>query len=303
LAIVANWARTTVFDSDTFAERAVAPLDSEPVRRELARKLTEQLVLAGNQQAVSFRPAFELAIEGAIDTDTFRSIFRNAVRRTHQAILAGQGGDQGLDLSTSFALITSSLQVSGGGGDAAQGQKGLGNSLSDVSKELDDLGVWNLEGTIDTLALVFLGVSLGAGAGSIFLAEDRRRAARRVGWTLVIGGVAIVVVLIALTWLVGRQIEEPGLADAITGALGAVTDHLRLTGLWIAAYGIVIAPAGGSTAAGAQRGGRSPSPRSAYLSALSSSRNRSGTWSSSCARQHCGSRISPSPRSSVSSGL
>jgi hypothetical protein len=57
-----------------------------------------------------------------IDTDTFRSIFRNAVRRTHQAILAGQGGAQGLDLSTSFALITSSLQVSGGGGDAAQAQ-------------------------------------------------------------------------------------------------------------------------------------------------------------------------------------
>jgi hypothetical protein len=33
LAIVANWARATVFDSDTFAERAVAPLDSEAVRR------------------------------------------------------------------------------------------------------------------------------------------------------------------------------------------------------------------------------------------------------------------------------
>ena len=78
LSILANWAWGTVFDSQTFSERAVAPLDSESVRNELAKRLTEQLVLAGNQQANSFRPGVEVALEAAIDTDTFRSIFRSA---------------------------------------------------------------------------------------------------------------------------------------------------------------------------------------------------------------------------------
>ena len=124
LVVLANWAGTTVFDSDTFSERAVEPLNSEPVREELARRLTEQLVRAGNQQAVNFRPAFELALEGVIDSDTFRAIFRNAVRHTHQAILAGQGGGQGIDLGASFAIISQSLQVSGGAGNAATRAEG-----------------------------------------------------------------------------------------------------------------------------------------------------------------------------------
>ena len=66
--ILANWAGSTLYESDTFSERAVEPLNSEAVRTELARRLTAQLVEAGNQQATSFRPAFELALEGVIDT-------------------------------------------------------------------------------------------------------------------------------------------------------------------------------------------------------------------------------------------
>ena len=91
--ILGNWAGSTLYDSDTFSERAVEPLNSEAVREELSRRLTAQLVQAGNQQATSFRPAFELALEGVIDTDTFKSIFRNAVRHTHESIIQqGEGG-------------------------------------------------------------------------------------------------------------------------------------------------------------------------------------------------------------------
>jgi len=97
VAVIANWAGSNLYDSDSFSARAVEPLNSEAVRTELARRLTEQLVQAGNQQATSFRPAFELALEGVIDTDTFKSIFRNAVRQTHKAILEGDGGRRGLD--------------------------------------------------------------------------------------------------------------------------------------------------------------------------------------------------------------
>jgi hypothetical protein len=246
--VLANWAGSTLYDSDTFSERAVEPLNSEAVREELARRLTAQLVQAGNQQATSFRPAFELALEGVIDTDTFKSIFRNAVRHTHQSIIQqGEGGGrQGLDLGASFALITSSLQAGGGGGDQ-QGASGLDNSLSDVTSKIDDLGLWDAEGIVGQLATASLVIGLAAAAGSILLAEDRRRAVRRLGIAAVIGGLFIVALLFVATWLIGRQIEDAQLADAFKGALGEVTDDLRLTGLWIAAYGLVVAAAAAST--------------------------------------------------------
>ncbi len=242
VAVIANWAGSNLYDSDSFSARAVEPLNSQPVRRELARRLTEQLVQAGNQQATSFRPAFELALEGVIDTDTFKSIFRNAVRQTHKSIIEGEGGRRGLDLGASFALITSSLQASGGSANQ-QGANGLNNSLSDVSSRIDDFGLWDEEGLVGQVAAGSLIIGLAAVAGSIAVAQDRRRAVRRLGIAAVIGGLFIVALLLVATWLVGRQIDEPGLSSAIKGALGEVTNDLRITGFWIAAYGLVVAAA------------------------------------------------------------
>ena len=115
IGIVAAWAQTTVYDSDAFSHRAVSILDSPAVRHELADRLTEQLARNGNQNAIAFRPAMVLAIETVVDTDTFRSIFRSAVRRTHEALLQGSNGSSGLDLSDSFAIVTASLQAPSGG--------------------------------------------------------------------------------------------------------------------------------------------------------------------------------------------
>jgi hypothetical protein len=232
VGVIGNWASSNLYNSDSFSARAVDPLNSDAVRRELAHRLTEQLVQAGNQQATSFRPAFELALAGVIDTDTFKSIFRNAVRQTHKAILQGGAGRRGLDLGASFALITSSLQASGGGGGAnQQGASGLDNSLSDVTSKIDDLGLWDAEGTIGQISGGAFVVGLAAIAGSIFLADDRRRAVRRLGIAAVIGGLFIVALLFVATWFISRQISDPQLASAIKGALGEVTNDLRLTGL------------------------------------------------------------------------
>jgi hypothetical protein len=80
IGVVAAWADTTIYDSATFSRRAVQLLDSTSVRRELAERLTEQLARSGNEQAIAFRPAAILAVEAVVDTDTFRSIFRTAIR-------------------------------------------------------------------------------------------------------------------------------------------------------------------------------------------------------------------------------
>ncbi len=247
LFIVARWTESTLYDSDSFSQRAVEPLDSQTVRRELSHQLTEQLVQAGNQQATAFRPAFELGLEDVIDTDTFKAIFRNAVRQTHEAIITERGDRTGLDLGASFAFIMSSLQARGEEEQGTQqGASGLDDSLSDVTRRVDDLGLWDAEGIVGQLALASFLVALAAAVGSVLLAEDRRRAVRRLGIAAVIGGFFIVVLLFGATWLVGQQIEDGQLAGAITDALGEVTSDLRLTGLWIAVYGLLIAAAAAS---------------------------------------------------------
>ena len=43
VAIVASWAQSTVFDSNEFANRAVASLNSASVRQALAERITDAL--------------------------------------------------------------------------------------------------------------------------------------------------------------------------------------------------------------------------------------------------------------------
>src|SRR6478672_10020027 len=88
IGLIANWATATLYDSSSFSNRAVDLLDDPTVRKELAARLTEQLARSGNRQAVDFRPAFQVAVEAVVDTDTFHSIFRTAVFQVHKSLLS-----------------------------------------------------------------------------------------------------------------------------------------------------------------------------------------------------------------------
>jgi hypothetical protein len=249
LGVVAGWAAGTVYDSNTFSQRAVDLLGSAALRRELAQRLTEQLVLSGNQQASNFRPALQLAVEAAVDTDTFKSIFRTAIRRTHSALLEGGGATSGLDLADSVAIISSSLQLPSDAKPSASGSASLGSSLTDVTERLSRLGVWKLNDDVDTIVgIAIIGAVVAAG-GAIAVSTDRRRTVGALGWVIVADGLFIVAGLTVLVWWVARRISDPQLSSAVSGALQRGTDDLRVQGLWIAGYGVVIAAAarGGTT--------------------------------------------------------
>src|SRR5215211_5849210 len=107
----ALWTKNTVYDSNAFARRATSMLDSQAVRAEVADRFTVELVKAGNQQAINYRPAMQAAIESVLDTDTFRSIFRNSIRQVHSDVLRGGSGGSGINLSDSVSIIASTLQL------------------------------------------------------------------------------------------------------------------------------------------------------------------------------------------------
>src|SRR5437588_1770931 len=246
VGLLSAWANTTVYDSATFSERTVDMLNDPAVRRELAKRLTEQLVLSGNQQAVAFRPAFQLAIEAAIDTDTFRSIFRTAVRRTHEAILANHAGGVGLNLSDSITIIASTLQLPNNLKPGEREASSLGNSLEDITKKASDLWVFKAN---DLTAGLAAGGLIGAafmGAAAVAVARDRRRAVLRLGIAIVVVGLLLGALVPLVQGFVGRSVGDAQLASAVRGALGRAMADLQTIGLWIAAYGVVAAAAAAS---------------------------------------------------------
>jgi len=254
LGLAATWANATIYDSTTFSERSVDLLNSPSVRKEVATRITEQLARSGNQQAVNFRPAFQLAVEAAIDTDTFRSIFRTAIKRTHQAILVDQSqGTSGLDLSDSFAIIASTLQLPD---NAAPGQKtgsSLGTTFADTTERLGSYGIWRLDEISSSIALLALAGSLALGIAAVAVATDRRQAVKRLGWAVIAGGVAIMFVLQVGQFVIGRFIDDGGLRPAVEAALARSTADLFMIGLWTAGYGVVIAAAAAAMVADARR--------------------------------------------------
>lgn len=245
---LAAWAGTTVYDSDSFADRSVAVLDEPEVRRELASRITEQLARAGNQTAVNYRPAMQLAVEAAVDTDSFRSIFRTAVSRTHTAILQSQddGTDpttSALDLSDSISIITANLSLPSSAAPGQTSPGGLNNSFSDITQKLADLQVWSWEDYATVLAVAGLvGAPVLAGL-SILAAPRRRRAVRRLGWGAMVTGLALAALVPLAQLVAGSRISDAALRSAVSAAVGNVLGDLGVIGLFIAAYGLLLAAA------------------------------------------------------------
>jgi hypothetical protein len=243
VGLVSAWMHESVYDSQTFAERSVDMLRSSAVRHELAERLTDELAASGNQAAVEYRPAVQLAVQAVIDTDTFRAIFRNAVYRTHQAILAGHDQHPSLDLSESVSAIIANLQLPINAGRNQAAPHGLAESLSELATHVENSHVLELQSVVDPLAVVGLIGAPVLFAASLVLSVDRRRRLRLLGWSVVVGGLGIEAFAAAVPILVAHQIGEPPMAHAIQSGLHYAMGDLATIGLWVMAYGALIAAA------------------------------------------------------------
>ncbi len=252
VALVSGWAHTTLYDSDRFSERTVDLLSSPAVRKELTQRLTEQLALSGNRQAVNFRPAYELAIEAVIQTDSFRSIFRTAVRKTHSSLLVGNAEGAALDLSDSVSIIASTLQLPTNAEPGQAEQKSMGSSLDDVVRRVDQLGVLRLRDLTATAFYVGLGIAALAAALAVALATDRQRAMAHAGWVVVAAGVAVSALVVIVQWFVRGAIADERLAAAVSSGVWRAMSDLRMLGIWTAGYGLVVAAAA-ATLGGSRR--------------------------------------------------
>jgi hypothetical protein len=243
VGLVSAWVHESVYDSQTFADRSVAMLRSPSVREQLAERITDDMAADGNQTAVEYRPAVQLAVQAVIDTDTFRAIFRNAVYRTHQAILAGHDQHPSLDLSESVGAITANLQLPTNAGKGQTAPGGLAESLSVLATHVQNSRVLDLESVVDPLAIVGLVGAPVLFAISLVLSDNRRRRLRLLGWAVIGGGLAVEAFAALVPIIISHRIGEPATAHAIQSGLGYAMADLATIGLWVIAYGMLIAAA------------------------------------------------------------
>ena len=87
--LVTGYARLALFDSDGFSDRATAALDDDAVKAEIARRVTDDLVLNANADLVGFGPVIEDVVEGIVGAGIFQNLFRTAARDVHSAFFEG----------------------------------------------------------------------------------------------------------------------------------------------------------------------------------------------------------------------
>ena len=110
IAILTSWAESTVFNSEEFADRAVAALNSASVRQALAERITDALSGQSIGSLTSFRPAILAIVEELETTEAFRSIFHDAVEQTHRAVFERHAARALLQLGDLLTILTSTAQ-------------------------------------------------------------------------------------------------------------------------------------------------------------------------------------------------
>src|SRR5918994_1135995 len=76
--LIAGYARLTLFDSDEFSARATAALEDDAVKSEIARRVTDDLVLNAQADLVAVRPLIESVVEGLVGAGVFQDLFHTA---------------------------------------------------------------------------------------------------------------------------------------------------------------------------------------------------------------------------------
>lgn len=244
-ALVAGYARSALFSSDGFSERATAALGDDAVRAEIAHRVTDDLVLNANADLVAVRPVIESAVEGLIGAGVLQNLFHKAVRDMHSAFFEANQDSVTLTLADVGEVVRGALQAL-----RPQLSKQVG---ADVDIEIAPIEppAWFTElaqagHDLTWTAIVLVVFALILLVASAWLAADRRRTLLTLGVAAIVFGVIAAVALGLARSLVLNQISETSTRDAIAAVWDAYLRDLRDALYLFAACGAVVAAAASS---------------------------------------------------------
>ena len=245
LGLVTGYARLALFESDGFSDRATAALDDDAVKAEIARRVTDDLVLNANADLVAFRPVIESVVEGIVSAGIFQNLFRTAARDVHSAFFEGNQDTATFTLADVGVVLRGALQALapkiskeiGGGADVDVTPIDPPGWLTELAQAGRDLG---------PLSVVLLVLGLVLVAIALWRSRDRRHTLLTFGIAVVACGVIAAVALGVVRTIVLARIDDTGIRDAARGIWDVYLGDLR-NGLYVfAACGAVVAAAASS---------------------------------------------------------
>ena len=229
-----------LFNSKRFADRAVAVLDSQVVREELAKQITDALVANGPSEIASFQNVLRPVIDSMIQTDAFRGIFRTAVGDAHQYLFTEGGNAALVNLSESLGILTASLRISNP--DAASILPAASDKfLVDLGDEIRGLQLWKISSRIAERAWMFTVISGILAVAVVTIDPDRRRGVVRLGSAIAVSGAILFTITAILPMIAGSFATNRAFESAIHAAVGIFLADFRNGSLWLAAFGIAAA--------------------------------------------------------------
>ena len=261
VANVAVFARTFVFDTDTFADALAPEQPDEDVIAGVADRLSDQIVTSTAVQdriqeltprdnalvAAAVTDAVEEIIDDTVSTvmqsGRFRDLWRDAVVRAHDRFVALVEGDDRppvqLDLRATVERVDQSLEDRGIDLIDEATVEEVGDVVTLRRAQIDEV-----RGTVDLarrLAIALPIVALVLIAAAVALAPDRRRMLARAGVGIVVAMVVTAVALrIARTALTDR-VEVDIRREAVDSLWGRVFETLFQQTAALMALGLVIA--------------------------------------------------------------
>src|SRR5690606_21843999 len=111
LALLAGYARRAAVDSDQFANRATAALESDSVRTLVAERVTDQLVLANAGDLLAARPLIESVVSSVVGGRACTGVFRAGVRDVHRAVFDRDRATLTLTLADVGTIVAAGLEA------------------------------------------------------------------------------------------------------------------------------------------------------------------------------------------------
>jgi hypothetical protein len=107
---VTFYLRTQVLEQEAFADRAVAALDDDGVRKVVGREIVVNLIDRGSTDLVAARPLLESVVGAVIQTEPFKNIFRRAAVETNRVFFEREGRNALFDIADSAQLVRFALK-------------------------------------------------------------------------------------------------------------------------------------------------------------------------------------------------
>jgi len=245
---VTLYVREEVIDREAFADRAVAALDDDGVRRLVSREIVVNLVDRGSTDLVAARPLLESVVGAIVQTQPFRSVFRRAALEANRVFFVRERSDTLVNLGDAATVLEFGVRSV----SPKLGREIPADIDPDVFKlDRDDFAgqTLALADKLRLLGLLLPALALVAFVGSVLVAPERRVAVLRIGVGIAAAGTLLAVTLLivrsrVLAGVVGTdEVTDEEVRGAVRGLLDAYLGDLVSWGLLLALLGVVTAGA------------------------------------------------------------